>query len=290
MGNARWSQSDWANYAHTTSSKTREEIFTQQNIHEDLDPSKIKVREAVDSPANPESTPIILACDETGSMGYLAEQIIKKGLGTIMAALYKHRPVTDPAICCMGTGDANCDRAPLQVTQFESSSDPLTKQVKQIYLEGNGGGNGGESYSMVWWFATYKTICDAITKRQRKGYLFTIGDECVHPVLTKDQVRKFLGVGCEADIPTKDLLKQVQEFWHVFHLIVNPVGSQPVVQSWKALLNERAIMVDNSDKLDEIIVAIIRMVEGASVQDVADSHDASTAVTIRDVGRQLVGV
>lgn len=290
MGNARWSDSDWAQHAQATSSKSQDQIFTQHGIHADLDPKTIKVREAVDSEANPESTPIILAVDETGSMGYLAEAIIKKGLGTIMAALYKHRPVTDPAICCMGLGDAYVDRAPLQVTQFESSSDPLVKQVEKIFLEGHGGGNGGESYSLAWWFAIYKTICDGITKRHRKGYLFTVGDECVHPVLTADQVKKFLGVGCEVDIPTADLLKQAQEFWHVFHLIVKPEPGQPVVQTWKALLNERAIMVSDPTKLDEVIVAIIRMVEGASIHDVAeDHHDAGTAVVVRDVGRQLVG-
>lgn len=290
MGNARWSQSDWATHQQATSHKTRDQIFTQLGMHADLDPKNIKVREAVDSAANPESTPIILAVDETGSMGYLAEDIIKKGLGTIMAALYKHRPVTDPAICCMGVGDANVDQAPLQVTQFESSSDPLVKQVADIYIEGNGGGNGGESYSLAWWFATYKTICDAITKRKRKGYLFTIGDECVHPILTKDQVRRFLGVGCEADIPTADLLKQVQEYWHVFHLIVKPEPSQPVVQTWRALLHERAIMVTDTAKLDEIVVAIIRMVEGATAHDVAQESDPSTALAIRSIGRQLAQV
>ncbi len=290
MGNARWSQSDWATHAQAASHKTQDQIFTQNHIHADLDPKSIKVREAVDSVANPESTPIILAVDETGSMGYLAEQIIKKGLGTVMAALYKHRPVTDPSICCMGLGDANVDQAPLQVTQFESSSDPLVKQVEQIYLEGNGGGNGGESYALAWWFATYKTVCDGIIKRHRKGYLFTIGDECVHPILTRDQVKTFLGVGCEVDVPIKELLAKTQEFWNVFHLIVKPEASQPVVQQWRSLLNERAILVSDPSKLDEVIVAIIRMVEGATVDDVAvDHHDAGTAVVVRDVGRQLVG-
>ena len=290
MGNARWSQSDWAQHQTQTQHKTQDQIFTQRGMHPDLDPAKIKVREAVDSPANPESTPIILAVDETGSMGVLAEQIIKKGLGTIMDALYKHRPVTDPAICCMGLGDAYVDLAPLQVTQFESSAPPLVKGVEQIYLEGHGGGNGGESYSLAWWFATYKTLCDGILQRHRKGYLFTIGDECVHPVLTADQVRKFLGVGCEADIPTAALLKEVQQYWNVFHLIVNPVANQPVVRTWKALLNERAIMVSDYTKLDEIIVAIIRMVEGASVHEVARDQEPGTAVAIRETWAQLTGV
>lgn len=290
MGNARWSQSDWATHAQQAQHKTQSQIFTQVSMHPDLDPKNIKVREAVDSPANPESTPIILAVDETGSMGILAEAIIKRGLGTIMASLYTHRPVTDPAICCMALGDANCDQAPLQVTQFESSAPPLIKQVEQLYIEGAGGGNGGESYSLAWWFATYKTICDAITQRQRKGYLFTIGDECVHPVLRRDHVKQFLGVGCEVDIPTKELLKQVQQYWHVFHLIVQPQASQPVVQSWRDLLSERAILVADHTKLDQMIVAIIRMVEGASVQDVAHGHDAGTALAIRDVGSQLARV
>ena len=34
-----------------------------------------------------------------------------------------------------------------------------------------------ESYELALYFAAYKTSCDAWEKRQKKGYLFTLGDE-----------------------------------------------------------------------------------------------------------------
>lgn len=290
MGNARWSHSDWIHHARATSHQSRDQIFAQHDIHAELDPAKIKLRESVDSPANPQSTPIIIAADETGSMGVLAETIIKRGLGVIMEAIYDRQPVPDPHICCMGLGDAYCDWAPLQVTQFEASVAPLVDQVKKIYIEGGGGGNGGESYPLAWWFACYKTKCDAIAKRKRKGYLFTIGDECPHDLLTREQVRRFCGVGCERNVPAADLLELAQRFWHVFHLIVKPVGDQPVLSKWRELLAERAIVVDDHERLAEGIVSTIQIVEGHDADSVAGSWDRHTSGVIRNMARQLLGV
>lgn len=282
MGNANWSQSDWATYSARTSTKSRQQIFAQSSLHPDLDPAKIKVRECVDSPANPNSTPIIVSCDVTGSMGRLAEIIVRGGLNKIMSSIIDHKPVSDPEVMLMATGDAYGDRAPLQATQFEAGVDPMVKQIEQIWLEGNGQGNGGESYSLAWFFATYKTVCDAIIKRGRKGYIFTIGDECCHKFIKKEQVPKYLGLGCEVDIPTKELLADTQRFWHVFHLIVQPVATQPVVKSWKELLGENAIMVEDEKELPEVITTIIRLIEG--------QHEAAqgTSLVVRNATAHLV--
>lgn len=287
MGNARWSTSDWALHANTARHQTREEIFRQRGMHPELDPAKIKFRECVDSAANPHATPIILAADETGSMGVLAEIIIKTGLGTIMKEIYDRKPVPDPQVCCMAVGDAFCDEAPLQVTQFEASI-VLAEQVKNFFIEGNGGGNGGESYALAWWFAAYKCFCDSFKKRGRRGYLFTIGDESPHARITREQVIRFLGVGCEQDVPTKELLRVVEKQWHVFHLIVKPVTNQNVHEDWRALLGERAILVPDHEKLAEGIVSIIQLVEGQSESEIVASWDPSTAHVVRESLKPLL--
>lgn len=273
MGNARWDAQTWRSHAQNASVKSQQQIFTNRTLVDDLNPAKVKFRESVDSENNPQSTPIILASDVTGSMGYLAEQIIKESLGKIMDSIYKHKPVTDPHICCMAVGDGFTDSAPLQVTQFEASVDPLTKQVAQIFIEGNGGGNGGESYALAWWFAAFKVLSDCVRRRGRKGYIFTIGDECCHPNITVDQIRRILGVPCEEDIPVDELLKIVEQHWHVYHLIVKPHSHQPVKETWKKLLNERAIMVSNVDKLAEIIITLISTNEGINANKVIDDFD-----------------
>ena len=223
-------------------------------------------------------------------MGVLAEVIIKQGLGTIMKAVYDRRPVTDPHILCMALGDAFTDSAPLQVTQFEASVEPLTNQVRKLYLEGNGGGNGGESYALAWLFAASKTKCDAF-KHGRKGFLFTIGDEAPHKAVTRAQAKQFAGVAVEADLTARSLLDSLQDDWHVFHLIVETASTkeQNAVNKWRELLGERAVTVSDVDRLPEVIVSLLQAVAGASPDEIVESWDESAAPAVRGVFDQILG-
>lgn len=284
MGNARWSDVDWNSHRRATSGKSRSEIFTSATLDPLLDPAKIKFRESRDSAANPNSTPVILAVDVTGSMGILAEHIVRRDLGIIMSAIYDKKPVSDPHIMCMAIGDACCDQAPLQVTQFEAAVNPLTEQVMKIWLEGGGGGNDGESYALPWLFAAAKTKCDAI-KKGRKGYLFTIGDESCLPTITKEQARKFLDVPGESDIDAKLLHDHLAKDWNVFHLIVetSATETQGAIARWKALLGERAIVVPNHENLAEGIVVLMQMLNGMSRADAKKDWSGNrTAEAIAD--------
>lgn len=282
MGSGRWDAKDWASYSANAQTKTQQQIFTSSSMSDDLNPKKFSARESRDSELNPASTPIILATDVTGSMGYLAEQIVKTGLGTIMKEIYDRRPVTDPHIACAGIGDAFVDSAPFQMTQFEAEVAPLTTQLEKLYIEHGGGGNGGESYLGAWYAAAFKTSCDAIEKRGRKGYLFTMGDERCHDVLTGAQIKAFFG-GTEnpRDLSARQLLDACSKDWEVFHLIVGQYTYHNSEAAWKKLLGERAIVVSDESRLAEIIVSTIQVVEGASLHDVADSWSGDTAVAVR---------
>ncbi|HEX7938738.1 MAG TPA: hypothetical protein VF483_07070, partial [Gemmatimonadaceae bacterium] len=260
MGSARWSDADWKGYSSSVADKPRDAVFTSSGLDDSLNPAKFTHRESRDSAVNPDSTPVIIGCDETGSMGELAEIIIKKGLGVVMGGIYDHKPVPDPHICCLALGDAYYDSAPLQATQFEASI-VIAEQVAKMYIEGRGGANNGESYALAWWFALNKVKADAIEKRRRKGYLFTIGDECCLPVITREQVAKYGGVA-QSDIPVKVLLEEVSKDWEVFHIIIKPVSSQPVVSSWRDLLGQRAVLVEDHSKIAEVILATMRVNEG----------------------------
>lgn len=280
MGGGRWDPSDWATRSAATASVPRSTLFSSKSAVDiaALDPKNFKFRESCDSPANPNSTPIIIGCDVTGSMGKTAELIVKKSLGVIVTDIFEHNPVPDPHIMVVAIGDATIDSAPIQMTQFEAET-KLCDQLQTFYLEGGGGGNGGESYLIAWYAAAYRTKCDAFTKG-RKGFLFTIGDECNLHILTKEQIKKFFGDDVEANMTREDLLTVLKPNWEVFHLIVQPVGYQPVQVDWQKQLDERAIMCDNIELLGEVISATLRVVSGHDPDKVIKSYSGSTAVTV----------
>jgi uncharacterized protein YegL len=277
MGCSNWDSVGYSSYSRSVSHKSTSEIFTSASLAESLNPAKFLVRESCDSPENPESTPIIIGVDVTGSMGHLATEIVKTGLGIIMENIISRKPVTDPHVLLACIGDGYVDSAPIQATQFEADV-VLVKQIEQFYIEGGGGGNNGESYLLAWWLAVNKTKCDAFVKRAAKGYVFTIGDERNLDELPAEQIKRFFGVGDAPGITAAELLRQCQENWNVFHLIVptSATDSQGAIKHWKELLGERAIVIDDWKKLSEVIVSIMQVNEGQSKEEVADSWDSGT--------------
>ena len=285
MGRARWNPDDWDDYVASTASVSTYDLFAH-SMHKDLDPATIKMRESCDSDSNPLSTPIIVAVDDTGSMGYLAETLIRKGLGTLIEEIYLRKPVTDPHIMCMAVGDAWFDRAPLQVTQFEADL-RLVDQLSKFFVEGGGGGNDCESYNLPWYFAATKTKCDSIIKRNKKGYLFTVGDEPPPKKLLAKHVQRFLGCGLEKDLDSRDLLAMVSKFYEVFHIIIEEgqgyrSQAKKVLTEWRGLLGQRVIPLSKHEDLAELIVSTIQVQEGADLAAVADSWSGGTALVVRN--------
>jgi len=284
MGNARYDHDAYKTSTDSFAHLSRAQVFSSLAMKDGVNPAKFDARECMLSAANPHPTPIILASDVTGSMGELAEQIVRTGLGEIMQRVYDLKPVSDPQVLCAAIGDIRSDEAPFQATQFEASGTALVEQIRELWLEGHGGGNGGESYFLAWAFAALK-VKAAELDAGRKGYLFTMGDECVHPGADHDAVRRILGV---PDLKLEDqhvarrLLELARAHWHVFHLIVKPVPDQPVIAAWKDLMGERAILVEEPKNLAVGICSIIEHVEG-----VVGTWTGENALVARDVRSQL---
>ncbi len=293
MGYARWSDSDWASYASSKASKSTAEIFTTSSLKPEFDPKNIDMRESRDSDENPNSNAIIIACDVTGSMGMLAETLVRKGIGTAFEEILKRLPVTDPHLMVMGVGDVLHDRAPLQATQFEADI-TIAEQLENIYIEHGGGGNSWESYNLPWYFAAWKTSIDCLEKRNKKGYLFTVGDEEVPDPLTRDQIKKVMNLDIEMEkIANADLLTMVGRKYEVFHIIVEE-GSHArafgdrVRNSWTELLGQRAIPLADHTKLSEVIVSTIEVAEGRDKSAVAASWGATDTSMV--VARAVSGL
>lgn len=241
--------------------KSREEVFAQRAMHRDMD-VKGKIRESRDSDEHPTSYPIIIALDVTGSMGVIPEYLIKVGFPEIMKKIMDEG-IEHPQVCFLGIGDHYTDISPLQVGQFESSDELLDKWLKIIWLEGHGGGNGGESYSLAWYFAARHTSIDSFLKRGQKGVLITIGDEPCHGSLSQESIKKLLGDTLEGvrDLEASNILKEAQESWNVYHInLQDYMGRRPSVQEgWRNYLGDRMINTEDETGKDipEIIAGII---------------------------------
>ncbi|MBO7597197.1 MAG: hypothetical protein J6T70_09165 [Bacteroidales bacterium] len=224
-----------------------EEIFTQTTMDAKMNP-KGAIRECCETEEHPDTLPIIIGLDVTGSMGHVPAHLIKNDFPEVMKKILDEG-VPCPQLCFVAYGDHLCDDFPLQVGQFEASDELMEKWLTSIYLEGGGGGNGGESTTLVYYFAARHTSCDAITKRGKKGLLITIGDEPNHAEYAKYEMNKIFG-GVERKLTSAEIIDEARKNWEIYHInILDWVGSTaPVKRCWEELLGDHFISVeDNTD-------------------------------------------
>ena len=263
------------------SSKSKEEIFTQQKVHrvhESMASQGINIRESRDSEVHPNTVPIILGLDVTGSMGHVPHMLIKDGLPTMVSTMIQ-RGVKDPALLFLAVGDHECDHYPLQIAQFESGDEELDMWLTRTYLEGGGGGNYGESYPLVWYFAANHTKIDAIEKRGKKGFIFTVGDEPFLSSYSKHALKEIMGdayTGEKDSYTAKELYDAACKNFHVFHIFLEHNGRE-VDRKWKELLGENLIVTDDHEKIPKLIAEKVIQIERflASSEETHDLNSES---------------
>ena len=286
MGYSRFDADDWKTYSTKATTRSTKEIYSSTKVDNYLDPKNIDVRESRDSDANPQSTPIGIFLDVTGSMGMLADNIAKKGLGVTFQGILDRKPVSDPHLLVGAIGDIRYDRSPLQVTQFETGVPAMTSQIEKIFLEHGGGGNSTESYDLAWWFAATRTATDAWEKRRKRGYLFTVGDEEAPSSLPADDMRNKVGATLQSDLTSAAALEIAERQWNVFHIVVEQgshcrrYGADKVVRGWTELLGQNVIRLSDVDKLGEVIVSAIEVAEGRDADAVAKSWGGGTDLVV----------
>lgn len=286
MGSGTFDPHKYAAYTKTTTGKTVDEVYSSRTLDPSLDPRN-KVRESRDSTDNPNSTPIIVGLDVTGSMGKLADLIARGGLGTLFNELFDRKPISDPHVMFMGIGDANFDRAPLQVSQFEADN-RVVDQLTKMWLEKGGGGNNFESYNLPWYFAARHTVHDSYEKRAKRGYLFTVGDEEAPQALTIEQVDRVVGDTLQEEMSPSDTLAEAMRMYDVFHIMIGQGdyasrNQEAVRSSWSELLGQRALWLSDYEKLPETIIGAIEVAEGADAAKVGSRHGFAVAAAVRQI-------
>ena len=93
---------------------------------------------------------------------------LQQKLPQLLGLLLRKGYADDPQILFGAIGDATCDRAPLQVGQFESDN-RMDDDLSRILLEGGGGGQKTESYELAMYFMARHTVTDCYAKRGKRG-------------------------------------------------------------------------------------------------------------------------
>lgn len=291
MGSGSWSASNFASYSTTrgrtlssdgvvtTDYASAQQMFTSRGIDEALNPLNV-MRECCDSNEHPETKPVILALDVTGSMGDSAMEIAKK-LNVIMTKLLGD--IKDIEFMIMGIGDLAYDRAPIQISQFESDT-RIAEQLDKIYFEGGGGGNEYESYTAAWYMGSRHTKLDCLN-RGKKGIIITIGDETLNPYLPNDRssgLGSVTGDDLQSSVETKDLYSEVTKKFNVYHLHVehgygSTLRTNSVKSTFTAVIGKDNFKVTNIDGITDDIVEIIK-------SDIDSQYNGSESVSSTDPG------
>ena len=179
-------------------------------------------RHAVDPALNPlgktrevnNETPIVVALDVTRSRGDDTKLMYEK-LPMLMGQLELNGWVKGPGISFAGIGDADADRAPLQVSQFEADN-RLDANLERMWIEEGGGGTGQESYELAAYFYS-RTDCVRLARGESgKGYFFFVGDEGFYPKVSAAHVKRLIGDELPHDLDAAEAFARLQQKFHTF--------------------------------------------------------------------------
>lgn len=269
MGYGSYSASDWVklkNSRNLSRNQSVEEVFTKKQCDPKYDPKYIGTRECFDSEDHPNTTPIVVGLDVTGSMGYLAVEVATNALNELITKLYSTGAVEDPALMCAAYGDY-LDNSPLQVTQFESDI-RIAQQLLDIYFENHG--YGEVVPTCLWEFLAHHTNIDAINKRNEKGFLFTIGDKAtIRKEYVKDTIERVIG-DKTGYISREAVLAAVQKKFNVFHIMIDygNIENQNLLPGHTMIIERQHI-----GNIPEIIISTIQMQKGKKLEEVLEQWE-----------------
>lgn len=267
----------WNTGAYTSSKSTRAAsgvpdfayTVSASKVHENLDPKRINAKpfgklEARDSADHPDSHPIFVAFDVTGS-NYERAVDAQKRLPNLMELLGKY--ITDPQVAIA----ANDDYVPMinqrgthagcvQVSDFESDN-RVDDHIRNIWLTRNGGGNDGESYDLLLYIAAKKVVLDSVEKRGKKGYFFMYADEPIFDHVSKVQVEAVFGDTLEKNIPIEEVIEEARRNFNIF--VIWPEGGyKHAKEQYIRLFGEESVLVSQHPNLIcELIASTVGLYE-----------------------------
>lgn len=279
MGYGSYTAKDWSRLKTTRSidESSVNDLFKNKQLLDKFNPKFISMRESRDNDEHPNSTPIAIGVDVTGSMGYLSEEIIKNSLNELMKKLYASNVIPDPQLMFAAVGDVD-DDAPLQVTQFESDI-RIAEQLLELWLEGRGG-DVPEDYALFWYFLANHTDTDSIKKRNAKGFAFTIGDAPNHPELKASDIKSIFN-DVHKTLSIDEAVAECEEKYNLFHIMISGVSS---------VIPGRTIFISKTEitYLPEIIISAICKCKGIKASEILGDLDKTVENIINKALKNVI--
>ena len=259
-------------------------------VHPDLDPrwqnkAGRKIRESRDSAEHPDTTPIVVVLDVTGTMSAVVGAI-HASLKNLYNLLLTKGYARDPQIMFVAVGDSSidggrmCDEIPLQVGQFESDI-RAALQLENMIIEGGGGGQKKESYQNAAYFLAEHTVHDSWERRRKKGYVYFIGDELSWPTVEPAEMLALTGDTLRAPIATSKVFAKVLERYETFFILPDGAhngGDRQVLGYWQKLLGENVLQLSEPNGAAELIALSVGTREAAVDLDDGDRDLADLGV------------
>jgi len=204
------------NYSETV----REEPPDEMKPHPKMDING-KRRECCETDQHPEITAITVASDITESRGEDPKTIFEQ-MDTFLGSLYLNDDVSNPQVQMCAFGDAESDRVPIQVGQWESDQ-KTADDLRRFVIEEGGGGTGEESSDLMAYYLANCTDVDPADKRGDKALSFILTDEAPHDRTHRDHLKEFLGISSRRHIPTEETFAKLSERFEPF--VIFPASS-----------------------------------------------------------------
>ena len=209
-------------------------------------------------------SPLIIACDVTGSMGQWPATIFSK----LPYLDLEGKEYLGPSmqVCFAAVGDCFSDKYPLQVQPFATGTD-MEATLKKLIIEGGGGGSTQESYDLAALYMLKHCNCP---KAIRKPILVFIGDEGFYIFIDQDKGREWALCECTERLSLGQLFHQLQEKFSVY-CVLKPYGnaaatsvneldgtSERVYSEWRKLLGEdRIAILPEAGRVVDVIFGLL---------------------------------
>jgi hypothetical protein len=205
-------------------------------------------------------SPLVIACDVTGSMGEWPAVIFSK----LPYLELEGKEYLGPSmeISFAAVGDAYCDNYPLQVRPFASGKD-LEKRLKELIIEGGGGGQVMESYDLAGlYYARNAGMPNAI-----KPIFIYIGDEMLYDNVAEDQAKDVARTITNGRMTSRQVIEELKNKFSVYLIRKNYDTSsnnsisstdRRIQEQWESYLGaDHVAMLPEAQRVVDVIFGIL---------------------------------